>query len=964
MSTLDFGSILYAAQNNTGSKSKETPRCYKTTFEPPKKEVKPKQLSANVQKFLQKQEEEKRRKEIEAKKKREELLALRSQDKMSQKRMSTMLKRTKSANKSVMEDAIDDVNTSVTMNGPQQCDEDDYGYVSQEASSFYNKMMEKYTSMPSDEPSFLKPKKGTAKDLSAAKERVKAALNRVEEEEMMPRKRKRKTKESEGDKEEDDFIDDSGINYKRGDEDREREKEKEKEKKKPKRPPMPPPMDFQSLLKLAEQKQHEPVVIDKKRKRDSSEDEDEEDEDEERKKLMTKRQRIEYEREKEARMQRERRRIEREKEEAMRSRNGGTKQSSEKGRDRRDRKGNDRRERERSSERESYKRERDREQVRSRSPPRSSTTLKGGGSFKIPKTSDVSRTESSSKTSKSSESSNISERDSKKSESSRTSFSERDSKPSKTSDSSRTSFSERESKPSKTSDSSRTSFSERDSKPSKTSDSSRTSFSERDSKPSKFSDSLRTSSSERDSKPSKTQDSSRISSESSPRIPKLSDKTNKPAVLDNKKRLPSSVVEEKLKKSSDVWAKPCNLSPSSKKLPPKSTTSTGASTKPLEDKLNKLMDEIRSVKQASTKLDLEDKLEMLSRELEQIKRERTRVENGDKRVEKSNGALDRRKDRDENSEKHKYIPTKIPKDGERRGSDVPKPSSSSTSSKSSDRLKDDRSPKVNGYKPTPINKLNSARVSSPKPSKLKSVDLFGEDFPDSTDSADPRKSNGDYNKPSMAASKQSSKPSLAKAAELAGKQRDVKSSQKPLPQKASSITSSKSASSGSSVQTRKFPPDDLKPRPGDRARTSGPVRSRQFPPPDVRSRQFPPNDVRSRRPSPPRSSRYYADEDEEDEYDSEMDDFIDYGDGDEEDREQVSEIISQLFKYNPSQFSIGDDDDECMESNFGQIDKEEIRSLNIGLREDLEDIRREQAEKREAQRRKLEKMAAMKKNRR
>ncbi|XP_039294601.1 protein SPT2 homolog [Nilaparvata lugens] len=928
---MDFGNLLYAAQNNTEHKSRET-RCYKTTFEPPKKEVKPKQLSANVQKFLQKQEEEKRRKEIEAKKKREELLALRSQDKMSQKRMSTMLKRTKSANKSVMEDAIDDVNTSVTMAGPQQCDEDDYGYVSQEASSFYNKMMEKYTSMPSDEPSFLKPKKGTAKDLSAAKERVKAALNRVEEEEMLPRKRKRKTKESEGDKEEDDFIDDSG-NYRKGDDDREKEKEKEKPKK-PKRPPMPPPMDFQALLKLAEQKQHEPVVIDKKRKRDSSSDEDEDDEDEERKKLMTKKQRLEYEREKEARMQRERRRME----EAMRNRNGGGK-PGEKVRPR---------ERERSQEREPKSREReskDKEQ-RSRSPPRSSATLKGGGGFKIPKNPDASRTESASR----------------KENGSRTESASRTDSASKKENASRT---ESASRIPKTSESSSTPSKPRSLETSRSSESS--------SKPSKSVES---------SRPSKSVESSRSSSESSsaPRIPKLSDKTNKPAVLDNKKRLPSSVVEEKLKKSSDVWSKPCNLSPSSKKLQQSRTSSSsnsnsrgggggGSTTKPLEDKLNKLMDEIRSVKQASTKLDLEDKLEMLSRELEQIKKERSRVESSGKGGERgSNGSLDRRKEgedrkrRDENCEKQKYIPTKISRDGGK--SDVPK-TSSSTSSK---QKVDSSTPKVNGYKPTPISKLNAG-----KPSKLKSVDLFGEDFPE--DSPDPRKSNGDYNKPSMAAAKQTlSKPSLAKAAEMAGKQRDLKSAtaspaQKPTLNKGTtSNVSSKSAASGGSVAVRKFPPDDLKPRPGDRMRpagTGGPVRSRQFPPPDVqRSRQFPPNDVRRRRPSPPRSSRYYADEDDEDEYDSEMDDFIDYGDGDDEDNEHVSEIISEIFKYNPSQFSIGDDDDECMESNFGQIDKEEIRSLHIGLREDLEDIRREQAEKKEAQRRRLQKMAAMKKNRR
>ena len=48
---------------------------------------------------------------------RQELLALRSQDKKSVKRVQSMLKRTKSANKSVLEDAIDYENTAVTVTG-------------------------------------------------------------------------------------------------------------------------------------------------------------------------------------------------------------------------------------------------------------------------------------------------------------------------------------------------------------------------------------------------------------------------------------------------------------------------------------------------------------------------------------------------------------------------------------------------------------------------------------------------------------------------------------------------------------------------------------------------------------------------------------------------------------------------------------------------------------------------------
>lgn len=47
----------------------------------------------------------------------QELLALRSKDKKSTKRIQSMLQRTKSANKAVIDDAKDDVNTAVTAAG-------------------------------------------------------------------------------------------------------------------------------------------------------------------------------------------------------------------------------------------------------------------------------------------------------------------------------------------------------------------------------------------------------------------------------------------------------------------------------------------------------------------------------------------------------------------------------------------------------------------------------------------------------------------------------------------------------------------------------------------------------------------------------------------------------------------------------------------------------------------------------
>lgn len=173
-------------------------RYYPTKFAPPKKEHRPKNLSVNIQKFLARKEAEEKQKQQEALEKKNKLLALRSQDKKATRRVNVMLKRTKSANQSVIADALDENNTSVTLVGPSQPDEDDYGYVSQESSALYNKMMEKYSKMP-DEPKFPLARKKISTNLSSTKDRVKAALEREKEEAMMPHRRKRKHAESAGD---------------------------------------------------------------------------------------------------------------------------------------------------------------------------------------------------------------------------------------------------------------------------------------------------------------------------------------------------------------------------------------------------------------------------------------------------------------------------------------------------------------------------------------------------------------------------------------------------------------------------------------------------------------------------------------------------------------------------------------------------------------------------------------------
>lgn len=88
---------------------------------------------------------------MEAQRKKDELLAMR--DPKALRKIQKSLKVIKSANKSVLQEAVDKDNTAVTLTGPDQPDQDDYGYESQEAAAIYAKMMQKYSKIP-DQPKF------------------------------------------------------------------------------------------------------------------------------------------------------------------------------------------------------------------------------------------------------------------------------------------------------------------------------------------------------------------------------------------------------------------------------------------------------------------------------------------------------------------------------------------------------------------------------------------------------------------------------------------------------------------------------------------------------------------------------------------------------------------------------------------------------------------------------------------
>ncbi|XP_055523975.1 protein SPT2 homolog [Wyeomyia smithii] len=269
---MDFGKLLSVAQRNAATtEQKSESRYYSTKFAPPKKECKEKKLSANIKKFLAKKEQEERERALEEKRKREELLAQR--DPKAKRKIEKMLKVIKSANKSVLEDAVDNQDTALTLQGPDQPDEDDYGYTSNVASHFYQQLMEKYKNTP-EEKKFKDGEKRTMskEDIDRAKTRVKDALNKAHEEEMTPKSRKRK--ETAAEEESPEKASGSGgsgkhSRHNRYDPEEERRKEaeakakeeEERRKKKAKRPAGPAPPDFATLLKLAEQKQFEPVKV-------------------------------------------------------------------------------------------------------------------------------------------------------------------------------------------------------------------------------------------------------------------------------------------------------------------------------------------------------------------------------------------------------------------------------------------------------------------------------------------------------------------------------------------------------------------------------------------------------------------------------------------------------------------------------------------------------------------------------
>ncbi|KAF7702242.1 protein SPT2 homolog [Silurus meridionalis] len=93
---------------------------------------------------------------------------------------------------------------------------------------------------------------------------------------------------------------------------------------------------------------------------------------------------------------------------------------------------------------------------------------------------------------------------------------------------------------------------------------------------------------------------------------------------------------------------------------------------------------------------------------------------------------------------------------------------------------------------------------------------------------------------------------------------------------------------------------------------------------------------------PPITSSYKRKCMDEEEYDSEMDDFID---DEGEDQDEISKHIREIFGYDRKKYK--DESDyalKFMESSWKEQQKEEARSLRLGIKEDEEDMRKEEEE--------------------
>lgn len=213
--------------------------------------TKEKRLSAGIQKFLEdKKKEEEEQAEL-ARRKKSELVARR--DPKEQRKIDKSLKVIKSSKKFYTGDSTLDENTAVTLEN-QQPDDDDYGYSSAVSDMFHKKLMEKYQTLPEDKKfsSRGRNKAMTKEEMNRAKDRMKDAFVTKDEDQPSTRQPSHhRTSRINNNK-----VIPAGSGLTKAE-----ESKKNFLKPKPKLKAAPI-VDFQQLLKLAEQKQHEDIKID------------------------------------------------------------------------------------------------------------------------------------------------------------------------------------------------------------------------------------------------------------------------------------------------------------------------------------------------------------------------------------------------------------------------------------------------------------------------------------------------------------------------------------------------------------------------------------------------------------------------------------------------------------------------------------------------------------------------------
>ncbi|EFX69414.1 hypothetical protein DAPPUDRAFT_300972 [Daphnia pulex] len=253
---MDFSYLLdLAKQNEEQAKEAVQVKRYSTQVSASKKIPRSGVQSDGIRAFLARKDHEEKQKRMEEKKKKEVLLSLRAQDRKSNARVQAMLKRTKSGNKAVLDEAKNSLNTAVTAAGLDvQPDEDDYGYVSHEASAAYKKLIDKYSSTDTSNSNTQRGR--THKELRNAKDRVKNALDKIEEAEGTPHRKKRINKPIMSKEKVDELL---KVDNKTRNNDRDVPK-----KVRPKGLPPEASLSFDQILKLAAAKQHEPINLEKK----------------------------------------------------------------------------------------------------------------------------------------------------------------------------------------------------------------------------------------------------------------------------------------------------------------------------------------------------------------------------------------------------------------------------------------------------------------------------------------------------------------------------------------------------------------------------------------------------------------------------------------------------------------------------------------------------------------------------